>query len=172
MNREGACHVKGWGLWVGAMCLLLFFGTSHADEVIPWKDAHEYYGQWVTVRGRIASSEKRGSVCLLNFSLEKEDNVVVLIFKSAFDRFPPDPQDFYNGKNVLVTGKIQKYKGTTSITVPYPSRIKIVEDEGWFLIRPSNTQPLIRLSVEARSDEALHRLALLADEKLTEKIEG
>ena len=129
MDRKGTCHVKGWSLWVGAICLLLFFGTSHADEVIPWKEAHEYYGQWVTVTGKIASTENTGSVCLLNFSLEKEDNVVVLIFRSVFDKFPTDPQDFYDGKEVLVTGKIQKYKGTTSITVPHPSRIKMVEEE-------------------------------------------
>jgi DNA/RNA endonuclease YhcR with UshA esterase domain len=130
MNRKGTCYVRAWSAWVGTICLLLFFGTSLlADEIIPWKEAHEYYGQWVTVTGRIASSENTGSVCILNFSLEKEDNVVVLIFRSAFDRFPPDPQDFYDGKNVFVTGKIQKYRGTTSITVPHPSRIKIVEDK-------------------------------------------
>ena len=129
MGREGACHVKAWCLWIGAICILLFFGTSLADEVIPWKEAHEYYGQWITVTGRIASTENKGSVCLLNFSLEEEDNVVVLIFRSAFDRFPPDPQDFYDGKDVLVTGKIQKYRGITSITVPYPSRIKITGDK-------------------------------------------
>ena len=50
--------------------------------------------------------------------------------------------------------------------------VKIVEDEGWFLVRPSNTQALIRLTVEAKNDEALERLALLADEKLTENIRG
>jgi RecG-like helicase len=129
MDREGVCHVKGWGLWIGAMCLLLFVGRSLAGDVIPWKEAHKYYGQWVTVEGKIASTENRGSVCLLNFSLEEEDNVVVLIFRSAFDKFPTDPQDFYDGKEVLVTGKIQKYKGTTSITIPDSSRIKMVEDE-------------------------------------------
>lgn len=130
MDRKGTCHVKAWSSWGGTICLLLFFGTSLlAGEVIPWREAHEYYGQWVTVKGRIASSENTGLVCLLNFSLEEEENVVVLIFRSAFDKFPPDPQDFYEDKNVLVTGKIQKYKGTTSITVPHPSRIKIVKDE-------------------------------------------
>lgn len=129
MGRERACHVKAWGLWVGAICILLFFGTSLADEVIPWKEAHEYYGQWITVTGRIASTENKGSVCLLNFSLEEENNVVVLIFRSAFDKFPPDPQDFYDGKEVLVTGKIQKYRGITSITVPHPSRIKMAGDK-------------------------------------------
>ena len=129
MGREGACYIKARCLWVGAICILLFFGTSLADEVIPWKEAHEYYGQWITVSGRIASTENKGSVCLLNFSLEEENNVVVLIFRSAFDKFPPDPQDFYDGKEVLVTGKIQKYRGTTSITVPHPSRIKMAGEK-------------------------------------------
>jgi hypothetical protein len=125
MDRKWVCHMKAWSLWIGVICILLFFGTSLAEEAIPWKDAHEYYGKWVTVKGRIASTENRGSVCLLNFSLEEENNVVVLIFRSAFDKFPPNPQDLYDGKNVLVTGKIQKYKGIISITVPDPSRIKL-----------------------------------------------
>jgi DNA/RNA endonuclease YhcR with UshA esterase domain len=112
-----------------AICLLLFFGASHVENVISWHEAHAYYGQWVTVKGKIASTENTGSVCFLNFSLEKEDNVVVLIFRAAFDKFPLNPEDFYAGKEVLVTGKIQKYKGTTSITVPHPSRIQIVGGE-------------------------------------------
>jgi phosphomannomutase/phosphoglucomutase len=48
--------------------------------------------------------------------------------------------------------------------------VKVIEDEGWFLIRPSNTQPLVRLTVEAKTDEALQRLALLANKKITETI--
>ena len=129
MDHKGGCHAKAWSLWVGAICLLIFFGISLAEEIISWREAHAHYGQWVTVAGRIASSENTGSVCVLSFSLEDDDNVVVLIFRSAFDKFPPDPQDFYDGKYVHVTGKIQKYRGITSITVPDPSRIKVVEDE-------------------------------------------
>jgi len=49
--------------------------------------------------------------------------------------------------------------------------VKIAEDEGWFLVRPSNTQPLIRLTVEARNEEALQRLVSLAERKIIEKIE-
>jgi phosphomannomutase/phosphoglucomutase len=48
--------------------------------------------------------------------------------------------------------------------------VKVIEDEGWFLIRPSNTQPLVRLTVEAKTNEALQRLARLAEKKITEKI--
>jgi phosphomannomutase len=48
--------------------------------------------------------------------------------------------------------------------------VKIVEDEGWFLVRPSNTQPLIRLTVEAKNEEVLKRLFLFAEKEITEKI--
>jgi len=48
--------------------------------------------------------------------------------------------------------------------------VKVAEDEGWFLIRPSNTQPLVRLTVEAKTQEALKRLAAFAEKKITEKI--
>ena len=48
--------------------------------------------------------------------------------------------------------------------------VKVTEDEGWFLIRPSNTQPLVRLTVEAKTQEALKRLAAFAEKKIIEKI--
>jgi phosphomannomutase/phosphoglucomutase len=49
--------------------------------------------------------------------------------------------------------------------------VKVVEDEGWFLIRQSNTQPLIRVTVEAKNEETLQRLSNLAEIKITENIE-
>jgi len=50
--------------------------------------------------------------------------------------------------------------------------VKVVENEGWFLIRPSNTQPLIRLTVEAKNREALQRLADLAEKRILGKIKA
>jgi phosphomannomutase/phosphoglucomutase len=48
--------------------------------------------------------------------------------------------------------------------------VKVIDNEGWFLIRPSNTEPLVRLTVEAKNEEALKRLAALAEKKIMEKI--
>jgi len=48
--------------------------------------------------------------------------------------------------------------------------VKVMDWNGWFLIRPSNTQPLIRLTVEAKTKEDLRRLAEYAERKLLEKI--
>ena len=48
--------------------------------------------------------------------------------------------------------------------------VKVIEDDGWFLIRASNTQPLIRLTVEARDEDSLNNLLSFAERKILEKI--
>jgi phosphomannomutase/phosphoglucomutase len=48
--------------------------------------------------------------------------------------------------------------------------VKVVEDDGWFLIRPSNTQPLVRLTVEAKTQETLQKLANFAEKKIIDTI--
>lgn len=48
--------------------------------------------------------------------------------------------------------------------------IKVLTDDGWFLVRASNTQPLIRLTVEARDEEKLRKLATYAEKIILEKI--
>jgi len=48
--------------------------------------------------------------------------------------------------------------------------VKVMAPEGWFLIRPSNTQPEIRLTVEAKTAEDLEKLAAFAEGRLLEKI--
>ena len=123
------CSMRKYTFLFGVACLLILLETSHAANIIRWNEAHKYYGQWVTVEGKIISTENTGKVCFLNFGSGQQDNVVVLIFRSSFHRFPPDPQDYYYGKEVLVTGKIQKYKGIISITIPDKSRIKVVEND-------------------------------------------
>jgi len=48
--------------------------------------------------------------------------------------------------------------------------VKVSDKDGWFLIRPSNTQPLIRMAVEGRTEKNLEKLLKLAEGKLLEKI--
>jgi phosphoglucosamine mutase len=48
--------------------------------------------------------------------------------------------------------------------------VKVTEEDGWFLIRASNTQPLVRLTVEARDEDSLSRLETFAERMILEKI--
>jgi phosphomannomutase len=36
--------------------------------------------------------------------------------------------------------------------------IRVIVNEGWGLVRPSNTEPLIRITVEGRTDDSSKRL--------------
>lgn len=60
-----------------------------------------------------------------------------------------------------------KFKAVADIAQELKSRgvriievdgVKVLLDEGWFLIRPSNTQPLIKLTVEAKDEASLAKL--------------
>lgn len=111
---------------LGAALLFMLFGISQAAKIIEWYEAPKYYGQWVTVKGKVVSTENTGQVVFLNFGSNKGKNFLVLIFRPSFHRFPDKPEDLYYGKEILVTGKVKKYKGVHSITIPSASRIQIV----------------------------------------------
>jgi phosphomannomutase len=49
--------------------------------------------------------------------------------------------------------------------------LKITFEEGWILIRPSNTSPIIRLTAEANNEKELIRIVKLFRKKTEEIIE-
>ena len=50
--------------------------------------------------------------------------------------------------------------------------IKLLDEDGWVLLRASNTQPLIRVSAEARTEEDLKRLYEFAEKELKQVLKG
>ena len=108
------------------VCLLIFLSLSYATQVIQWNEAHNYYGQYVTVKGKIVTTYNSGKACFLNFHPNYKRYFTAVIFRSAFSQFPANPEDFYYGKEVLVTGTVKKYKGKPEIILNDPSQIKIV----------------------------------------------
>jgi len=50
--------------------------------------------------------------------------------------------------------------------------VKVIDGDGWFLIRASNTLPQIKMKAEAKTEEKLRRLVDLAEKKIREKMEG
>ncbi|MBS7624245.1 phosphomannomutase/phosphoglucomutase [Candidatus Bathyarchaeota archaeon] len=50
--------------------------------------------------------------------------------------------------------------------------VKVMTEDGWFLIRPSNTQPLIRMIAEAKDETKLMELASLAEREILKKIKA
>ena len=104
-------------------------GICFAQEIIPWDQADKYYGQNVTIEGTIVNTAigKHGKECFLNFNSDWHQGLTAIIFSGDFSKFPPKPEEFYNGKKVQVTGLVQEYNGKPEIILYDPSQIKILE---------------------------------------------
>ncbi|MBU7047521.1 MAG: thermonuclease family protein [Theionarchaea archaeon] len=93
--------------------------------VVDWKNAHNYYNQYVIVEGTIVNTYNSGNVCFLNFDMNYEYFTAV-IFASDFLGFPIPPESFYLGKKVYIIGIIKEYNGSPEIIVKTPQQIRII----------------------------------------------
>jgi DNA/RNA endonuclease YhcR with UshA esterase domain len=106
-------------LTTGSICL--------AQEIIPWDQADKYYGKNVTVEGTIVSTSlgRKGKECFLNFNSDWQQGLTAIIYRNP--EFPSKPEEFYNGKEVQITGVVQKLYGKPGIMVNDPSQIQIIQ---------------------------------------------
>jgi len=95
-------------------------------EVINWTDAGKYVGQTRTVEGIIVRTYKsaKGTV-FLNFHDPYKGYFYAVIFSGDLKNFPFQPEVFYKGKEVRVTGMIQLYEGSPEIIVKNPLQIEV-----------------------------------------------
>ncbi|RLE81107.1 MAG: hypothetical protein DRJ51_04505 [Thermoprotei archaeon] len=143
-------------------------------EIVRTRVGHAYVVRAVWELGAIMGLERSGHMTIP--SLREFDDGILLAAKiievkskiseklSAFlDKIPklyarslvvkcPDDVKF----DVIrkVREELEK-KGLNVVTI---DGVKVIYDEGWFLIRASNTQPLIRIMVEARTEGGLKEL--------------
>ena len=96
-------------------------------SVISWKDAAKHYGENTTVEGTIVKSFNSGKACFLNFHPQWKKYFTAVIFKSAFSKFPENPEQHYLGKKVRVVGTIKEYEGKPEIILDAPEQIEIVQ---------------------------------------------
>ncbi|MBA7712121.1 hypothetical protein ES703_121091 [subsurface metagenome] len=109
-------------LLVVSVCVIVY-----AAKEVRWDEADKYYGQTVTVTGKIAATHNSGKACFLNFHQNWKRYFTAVIFASDFHKFPPNPENYYLNKEVKVTGFIKEYKGKPEIILKDPSQIVIVD---------------------------------------------
>jgi DNA/RNA endonuclease YhcR with UshA esterase domain len=98
------------------------------NKVISWQEADKYYGKSVTVEGKIVKTYNSGKVVFLNFHPDYKRYFTAVIFKSAFSKFPNNPENYYMNKKVQITGLVKNYQGSPEIILNSPSQIKIIEE--------------------------------------------
>lgn len=99
------------------------------SALISWKEAEDYYGQTVTVAGKVVAAKNTGKACFLNFHPDWKRTFTAVIFASDFGRFPSAPEDLFLGREVRVTGRVREYRGKPEMVIEAPSQIRIVDGD-------------------------------------------
>jgi len=94
--------------------------------VIPWQEAGRYVGSEVVVEGAVVRTYDSGRATFLNFTQDWRGTFTVVIFASAYNRFPERPRDLYRNRLIRVRGVVQEYQGTPEIIVESPAQIEIL----------------------------------------------
>jgi micrococcal nuclease len=91
-------------------------------------DAWKYIGKEMTVEGRVVQGTKsRTSTVFLNFGDSYPDNCfTAVIFSSDLGSFPENPQAYYSGRTVRVTGLIKEYQGKPEIILEKAGQIESI----------------------------------------------
>lgn len=96
-------------------------------QIISWQDAAKHYGEYATVEGTIVVTHNSGKACFLNFHPDYKRYFTAVIFASAFSRFPANPENYYYGKKVRVSGYIKEHREKPEIILNDPSQIEILK---------------------------------------------
>ena len=104
--------------------------TKIESNAISWQQATNYIGKEVTISGPVVDTNfaqnSNGSPTFLNIgrSFPDSSRLTVVIWGDRRS-FLNNPESFYDGKNVRVTGIIHLYEGVAQIVVSHPSQIKV-----------------------------------------------
>jgi len=94
---------------------------------ISWDVADDHIGEYSIVCGPVVgshyASSSNGQPTFLNLGRDFPDidRFTVVIWGDDRERFPPEPEQFYLGKIICVTGRIEVYAGTAEIIAADPS---------------------------------------------------
>ena len=115
--------------------LLIVFSTiilGAENNVITPDQAIDHIGEYKTVKGLVASakylSRVKGRPTFLNLDIAYPNQVfTIVIWEDTRDQFPDDPEYYYRGKTIAVSGIIIEYKGIAEIIVSDPDQINLVK---------------------------------------------
>lgn len=75
---------------------------------VSWEHAPRHVGKTVTVSGAVVVSHRDKRRCELNFDKDWQAHFAVIIPRSRLRYFPPNPEEYYLNKRVLVRGRVRR----------------------------------------------------------------
>lgn len=129
------------GLRLGALLQALFPDTPQgatlagasvnaAGHTISPEEAPQYIGKEVTVCGKVYGgkflAQAKGTPTLINMGAAYPNSpFTIVIFGESRNRFSYKPEEYLNGKQVCISGKVKEFKGKPEIVVSAPDQISI-----------------------------------------------
>jgi cardiolipin synthase A/B len=102
------------------------FTLPALKDIQPAENMSQYLGREVTLEGLVVEVEKRDTgVSFLKFGTGELAPRAV-IFARNYDSFAQPFPDFYNGKHVQITGRVQLYGEYYEVILDSPSQIKVL----------------------------------------------
>ncbi|MDQ7007683.1 MAG: thermonuclease family protein [Acidobacteriota bacterium] len=93
---------------------------------ISWLEAADHIGEAVRVRGTLVGGRCLAKVCFLNFHRDYKRHLSLVLFKPVWLLFPDEPDAYYRGREVVVSGRITAYRGRPQILLTAPSQIEFL----------------------------------------------
>ena len=132
------------------------------------KSSHFYFSECNGVDDGVFASLRMAEI--LSKSNEKLSESIDFLpkYPSIYEKNFECPD---NLKFVLIEKLRSKFKDY-GLTILDMDGVKLLEKDGWVLLRPSNTEPIIRLSAEAKTEERLEELYEFAKKELNHVLKG
>lgn len=96
---------------------------GNREFVIDIEKARRYEGKRVVAEGRVTDTRKTDKAVVLNIE-GKMDVVIFTDDWGNFEFFGIEPEEYYKGKQIEVTGRVKMYRGTPGIIVNHPMLIR------------------------------------------------
>ena len=131
--------------WAVATLLLLCAARGgFANDIIPASRAREFSDKMVTIEGTVTATHKDGRNTFLAFGPAATPELSVAIAPPLLlSEFPPQPEKFYQGKTLRVTGRVYILRGQPEMLISAADRIEVVSDNESAGIREAlRPQPL------------------------------
>jgi hypothetical protein len=108
---------------VGVLSVLRL--VAAADVSIAPSVASLFVGEEKTVEGVVATAARDGNTVRLRLGTPPQDVSVSLVI-GLLSNFPADPEHYYTGKTIRVTGTIRSFRGAAEIVVHDPAVLQVV----------------------------------------------
>jgi len=132
------------------------------------KSSHFYFSECYGVDDAIFASLRMAEI--LSKSSEKLSKIA-----DSLPRYPSIYEKNFECPDNLKFVVIEKLRSRFKdygLTILDMDGVKLIDKDGWVLLRPSNTEPIIRVSAEAKTEEKLEELYEFAKKELNQVLKG